>query len=412
MIRMQRSLVYGLLFAILASARSGPAQTRVEFETWRHQLVDKILVPAGIKDPRVIQAMKDTPRHEFVPLPLRAKSYYDMGLPIGHSQTISSPLIVAQMTQALQPQATDKVLEIGTGSGYQAAVLSGLVKEVYSIEIVPELGTTAKNTLRRLGYKNVFTKIGDGYKGWPDKAPFNKIIVTCSPENVPQPLVDQLADGGLMAIPVGERFSQTLYLFTKKAGKLEKEALLPTLFVPMTGKADVERKVKPDPENPRLVNGSFEEEPNYKSEGGQPGWYYEHLVTRRTDEKSPDGKHYIEFKNTEPDLDGHLMQGFPIDGRKVPQLEVSAMVKMENVIPGTQDPDQKPFIAITLVDDQRKQIARLDIGPFLGTSSWHEERKTFLIPKDAREGIFRIGLFGATGVACFDKLEIKKVTRP
>jgi protein-L-isoaspartate(D-aspartate) O-methyltransferase len=332
-----------------------------------------------------------------------------MGLPIGHSQTISSPLIVAQMTQALQPQPTDKVLEIGTGSGYQAAVLSELVKEVYSIEIVPELGNTAKATLRRLGYKNVFTRIGDGYKGWPEKAPFNKIIVTCSPEKPPQDLIDQLADGGLMAIPVGERFAQTLYLFTKKGGKLEKEALLPTLFVPMTGKAEAERKIKPDPENPRLVNGSFEEDPNYKMEGGQPGWYYERLVERRTDEKAPDGNHYIEFTNNVPNLDGHLMQGFPIDGRKVPQLEISAFVKTENVIAGTQDPDQKPFIAVTLYDDQRKLIARLDIGPFVGTSAWHEERKTFLIPKDAREGIFRIGLFGATGTACFDKLEIKKV---
>ncbi len=404
---MQRSIVVCLILFVLGCARPVPAQTRAEFESWRHQLVDKILVPAGIKDPRVIEAMKETPRHEFVPLPLRGKSYYDMGLPIGYKQTISSPLIVAQMTQALKPEPNDKVLEIGTGSGYQAAVLSGLVKEVYSIEIVPELASNAKKALAR--YKNVFTKQGDGYLGWPEKAPFNKIIVTCSPENVPQPLVDQLADGGLMAIPVGERFAQTLYLFTKKNNKLEKEALLPTLFVPMTGKADAERVIKPDPENPHLVNGSFEEEPNYKSQEGQPGWYYERLLTRRTDEKSPDGKHYIEFKNTEPNLDAHLLQGFPIDGRKVPQLEVSAFVKAENVIAGTQDLDQKPFIAITLYDDQRKQIARLDIGPFLGTSAWHEEHKTFVIPKDAREGIFRIGLFGATGIICFDKLEIKKV---
>src|SRR6185369_9145999 len=122
-------------------------QTRAEFEQWRHRLVDEILVPAGIKDPRVVQAMKDTPRHEFVPLPDRAKSYFDMGLPIGSGQTISSPLIVSQMTQALKPLATDKVLEIGTGSGYQAAVLSPLVKEVYSIEIVPELGARAKRDL-------------------------------------------------------------------------------------------------------------------------------------------------------------------------------------------------------------------------------------------------------------------------
>lgn len=410
MIRAMQRSVFCFVFSLLASPRLLPAQTRVEFESWRHQLVDKILVPAGIKDPHVIQALKDTPRHEFVPLADRAKSYFDMGLSIGNGQTISSPLIVSQMTQALKPQATDKVLEIGTGSGYQAAVLSPLVKEVYSIEIVPELGNNAKRTLTRLGYRNVYTKIGDGYKGWPEKAPFNKIIVTCSPENVPQPLIDQLADGGLMAIPVGERYAQTLYLFTKKGKKLEKEALLPTLFVPMTGKAEDERINKPDPANPRLVNGSFEEEPNYKSEGSQRGWYYERLVTRRTDEKAPDGKHFIEFKNAEPNLDGHLMQGFQIDGRKVPQLEVSGWVKTENVV-GGEDPDQIPYIVITLLDDQRKIFARLNIGPFRGTSIWHEERKTFLIPKEAREGILRIGLFGATGTACFDKLEIKNVQR-
>src|SRR6266576_1757274 len=139
------SAILGLL--LLTGIRSVPAQTRAEFEQWRHKLVDEILQPAGIKDPRVIQAMKDTPRHEFVPLEHRAKSYYDMGLPIGDQQTISSPLIVAQMTQALKPQTTDKVLEIGTGSGYQAAVLSSLVKDVYTIEIVPRLGRTARQAL-------------------------------------------------------------------------------------------------------------------------------------------------------------------------------------------------------------------------------------------------------------------------
>jgi protein-L-isoaspartate(D-aspartate) O-methyltransferase len=392
--------------SIAPCASSG--QTRAEFEQWRHRLVDDILVPAGIKDSRVIQAMKDTPRHEFVPLPERAKSYYDMGLPIGNGQTISSPLIVSQMTQALKPQATDKVLEIGTGSGYQAAVLSPLVKEVYSIEIVPELGASAKRVLNRLGYKNVFTKVGDGFLGWPEKAPFDKIIVTCSPEDVPQPLVNQLAEGGMMAIPVGERYAQTLYLSTKKQGKLEKEALLPTLFVPMTGKAEAARQQKPDPANPHLVNGSFEEEPNYREQGGQPGWYYERLVARKSDDRAPDGKHYIEFKNDLANLDGHLLQGFPIDGRIVHQLEVSGFVKTENVVAGTQDLDQKPYIAITLYDDVRRQIERLDIGPFLGSSSWHEERRVFQIPKEAREGIIRIGLFGATGAASFDKIDIRK----
>jgi protein-L-isoaspartate(D-aspartate) O-methyltransferase len=400
----------GFCLLVLTGAAALVAQTRAEFEQWRNKLVDEILVPAGIKDPSVVKAMKATPRHEFVPLEHRAKSYYDMGLPIGDKQTISSPLIVSQMTQALKPQATDKVLEIGTGSGYQAAVLSKLVKDVYSIEIVESLGRKAKQTLSRLGYKNVHTKVGDGFLGWPEFAPFNKIIVTCSPEKVPQPLIDQLAEGGLMAIPVGERYSQTLYLFTKKGNKLEREALLPTLFVPMTGKAEQAREKKPDGKNPHLVNGSFEEEPDYKSDGGQPGWYYERLVTRKDDDRSPDGKHYIEFKNTQIGLDGHLLQGFPIDGREVSSLDVSGWVKTETVV-GGQYADQIPYIAITLYDDQRRQLDPLYLGPFRGTTGWHEEKRTFIVPKEAREGILRIGLFGATGTACFDKLEIKKGSR-
>jgi len=387
------------------------AQTRAEFEQRRNKLIDEVLVPAGITDQRVLGAMRSTPRHEFVPRDLRDKSYLDMSLPIGSQQTISPPLVVSQMTLALDPQPSDNVLEVGTGSGYQSAVLSPLVKNVYSIEIVEALGRKGKATLDRLGYKNVHTKIGDGYVGWPEHAPFDKIIVTCSPENLPQPLIDQLADGGRLVVPVGERYSQTLYVFVKRGNTLEKEALLPTLFVPMTGRAEQAREQKPDPANPRLFNGSFEEEPNYKSDGGQPGWFYERLVVRRADAKAPHGSHYVEFRNSEPNLDGHLMQGFAIDGRQVRRLEVSGLVKTENVV-GGQHPDQSPHIVVTLYDDQRRELEHLLIGPFRGTSDWRQERKTFTIPRETREGLCRIGLFGATGVAAFDKLEVKKAQQP
>ena len=385
------------------------AQTRAQFDQARKQLVDRVLIPSGVTHPRVIQAMRDTPRHEFVPLAVRSKAYLDMALPIGEQQTISSPLIVAQMTQALDPQPTDKVLEIGTGSGYQAAVLSPLVKEVYSIEIVESLGKTAARTLQRLGYNNVYTKIGDGYLGWPEHAPFDKIIVTCSPEKPPQPLIDQLAEGGLMLIPMGQRYSQTLYLLRKKDGQLQSQALLPTLFVPMTGKAEAERQVRPDPANPQLVNGSFEE-PAFPG-GGQPGWYYERQVTWKTDEQAPDGQHYVEFVNTEAGLSAHLLQGLALDGRQVPYLEVSGYVKTENVVPG-EHLDQAPYIAVTLYDDQRRELTVLTIGPFRGTSGWSRQSRTFRVPPQTREAIFRIGLFGATGKASFDKLELKKASRP
>jgi protein-L-isoaspartate(D-aspartate) O-methyltransferase len=408
-----RMLVCALVIVLLVSVTnlSAVAQGRVQFEQLRHRLVDELLVPSGLKNPRVIKAMKDTPRHEFVEVKDREKAYLDMSLAIGGQQTISSPLIVSQMTEALDPQPGDKVLEIGTGSGYQAAVLSPLVKDVYSIEIVKSLSETATRTLKRLGYKNVHTLYGDGYKGWPEFAPFNKIIVTCSPEKVPQPLVEQLAEGGLMIVPVGERYSQTLYKMRKKDGKLESEALLPTLFVPMTGKAEEIRENQPDPTNPSVVNGSFEQDASKFKDGAQPAWYYERQVAWKGDAKAPDGQHYVEFKNSETGLGSHLLQGFAIDGRKVPMLEVKGMVKTENVVAGSQR-DQNAYIALTLYDEQRRQLEPLLIGPFSGTSDWHEESKRFRIPPEAREGILRVGLFGATGTAAFDKLEMKKVTKP
>jgi len=225
----------------------------------RDKMVDDEIVAAGIKNPRVIAAMRATPRHEFVSASERPLAYVDMALPIGNSQTISPPYVVAYMTEQLDPQPTDKVLEIGTGSGYQAAVLSPLVQDVYTIEIVRPLGERAARTLRRLKYPNVHTRIGDGFAGWADSAPFDKIIVTCSPEKAPPALVAQLKEGGKLIVPVGERYQQTLYLFHKVDGKLAPTALLPTLFVPMTGSAEAGREVKPDPANPRIANGSFEE---------------------------------------------------------------------------------------------------------------------------------------------------------
>ena len=205
-----------LLFAsLLAWAPHGDvaAQRGDRFQEARQRLVDENVAGAGIRDRRVLDSILQTPRHEFVPAALRHKAYFDMALPIGDKQTISSPFIVAYMTESLGTKPTDKVLEIGTGSGYQAAVLSPLVKEVYTIEIVPQLGETARKVLDRLKYDNVHAKVGDGYKGWPEHAPFDSIIVTCSPEKVPQPLVDQLREGGRMVVPVGERYQQTLYLF-------------------------------------------------------------------------------------------------------------------------------------------------------------------------------------------------------
>ena len=223
-----------LAITALAATACGQRPTpALDFAAARQRMVERQLVTRGIKDQRVLAAMAKVPRDEFVAPESRVASYEDGPLPIGYGQTISQPYIVAFMTEQLHPKPGDRVLEIGTGSGYQAAILAELVSEIYSIEIVEPLAKTAEATLQRLGYKNVHVKVGDGYKGWPEEGPFDAIIVTCAPDKVPQPLVDQLKDDGRMVIPVGDRFAQQLYLLEKKNGQLKQSATLPVRFVPM-----------------------------------------------------------------------------------------------------------------------------------------------------------------------------------
>jgi protein-L-isoaspartate(D-aspartate) O-methyltransferase len=389
------------------STLSATAQTPQAFTEARHKLVDEEIVAAGIKDERVIEAVRNTPRHEFMPISQRHLAYVDMALPIGEGQTISPPFVVAYMTEQLDPQPTDKVLEIGTGSGYQAAILSPLVKEVYSIEIVEPLGRRAAQTLKRLKYTNVFTMVGDGYKGWPEHAPFDKIIVTCSPEKVPQPLVDQLREGGRMIIPLGERYQQNLYLYKKVGDKLEFEALLPTLFVPMTGAAEASREKKPDPTDPRVVNGSFEET---VGEPAKPrGWHYLSQVEVVEAADAPDGKQYVTFTNDEPGREGRALQAFAVDGRHVKTLELSASVKGDMIEPG-MGRDDFPAIWVVFYDERRRTIdQRPRLGPWRGSFGWQQVGTTIRVPATAREAIIRMGLLGATGTVSIDQVEVKKV---
>jgi protein-L-isoaspartate(D-aspartate) O-methyltransferase len=198
-------------------------------------MVEKQIMARGIDDQRVINAMLKVPRHLFIPENYRHYAYSDTPVPIGHGQTISQPYIVALMTEELNVSNADRVLEIGTGSGYQAAVLAEIVKEVYSIEIVEPLGKSAGARLKELGYENVRVTVGDGYLGWPDHAPFDRIIVTCAPTDIPEPLVDQLQEGGIMMIPVGTAGFQYLYRVKKYMGEAETEEVIPVSFVPLTG---------------------------------------------------------------------------------------------------------------------------------------------------------------------------------
>jgi len=213
-----------------------PPPARTGFEFQREQMVRHQIRARGVKDRRVLEAMAKVPREEFVPADQRPHAYEDGPLPIGEGQTISQPYIVALMTELLEMKKGDRVLEIGTGSGYQAAVLAELTPHVYTIEIIPALAQRAEATLRRLGYKTVSVRTGDGYLGWPEQAPFDGIIVTCAPEKVPEPLKEQLAEGGRMVIPVGPQWtSQTLYVLRKRGGRLQQTAVIPVRFVPMVG---------------------------------------------------------------------------------------------------------------------------------------------------------------------------------
>lgn len=227
-------------FAVLGSIACGASlddgQRGVkDHDAARASMVERQLQARDVREPRVLAAMRKVPRHLFVPEPQRDDAYGDYPVPIGYGQTISQPYIVGFMTQAIDVRQTDRVLEIGTGSGYQAAILGELAKEVYSIEIVEELAARARDTLASRGYKNVHVRAGNGYLGWPEQAPFDRIMVTAAPQEVPPALVEQLKVGGLMAIPVGDLI-QELRILRKTDKGLETIDTLPVRFVPMTGK--------------------------------------------------------------------------------------------------------------------------------------------------------------------------------
>lgn len=237
-----RAIMVIFLFGVIqgdmtAKAAQAEASTNNEnqkaFQRMKTSMIKNQLIARDINDPAVIRAFEAVDRHRFVPEHLQDMAYEDRPLPIGEGQTISQPYIVAFMTQSLDLENTDRVLEIGTGSGYQAAILAEIAAHVYTIEIIESLGNQAKAVLDNAGYDNVDVKIGDGFKGWPEHAPFDAIIVTCAPTEIPDPLKEQLADGGTLVIPVGQAGNQMLRLFKKKDGKLVEQESLPVRFVPM-----------------------------------------------------------------------------------------------------------------------------------------------------------------------------------
>ena len=208
----------------------------MEYAELRKRMVNEQLLPRGIKNSRVIEAFLKIERHKFIPTEAKRKAYEDFPIPIGEGQTISQPYIVALMTECLDLKGNEKVLEIGTGSGYQAAILAELANQIYTVERIPALAQRAKETLQELGYSNVKVKVDDGTLGWPEEAPFSRIIITAAAPDVPFPLIEQLAEGGKMVLPLGERFSQVLTIIEKKKGKIKQKAVCGCIFVPLIGK--------------------------------------------------------------------------------------------------------------------------------------------------------------------------------
>ncbi|MBU3665590.1 MAG: protein-L-isoaspartate(D-aspartate) O-methyltransferase [Chthoniobacterales bacterium] len=231
---------FSLTILVLASCTDAkpPAD---DYAARRNAMVETQIASRGISDTATLGAMRSVPRHEFVPARLRDEAYGDYPLPIGSGQTISQPYIVAFMTEAIRPKPGEKILEIGGGSGYQAAVLAQTGAEVFTVEILEPLAGLARQNLTRLGYKNAHVLHADGYRGWPEHAPYDAIIVTCAPDAIPPDLVTQLKDGGRMIVPVGGGMNQELILLSKHGDKIEQHAVLPVRFVPMTGEAESPR---------------------------------------------------------------------------------------------------------------------------------------------------------------------------
>jgi protein-L-isoaspartate(D-aspartate) O-methyltransferase len=390
---------------VVAAVTRGFAQTREEYDQARERMVSEYLAKEGIKNPQVLGAMRRVPRHEFVPSTQRKRAYEDSSLLVGYKQTITWPFVVAFMTESLDPQPGDHVLEIGTGTGYQAAVLSLLVEEVDSIEIIPELGRTAAKRLKRLGYKNVKTKIGDGYLGWPERAPFDKIILTCSPEKIPEPLVEQLKEGGKMVLPLGNRYEQALTLLEKKHGKLERRDLLPTIFVPMTGRSDTERTVKFDPLRPAIRNGNFEER---TSGGGLAEWYYQ-LQMKLNETDAAEGHSCVEFDNDEPGRRSHTLQAMGVDGSRLGALQFELKYRADKVVDGSQ-PFDKAGLQVSF-HNFRRLMGDVIAVHCVGTSEWRTAVGKVDVPEDAREIVIRIGLNGATGKLLLDDISLTPVRR-
>ncbi|MCL4108564.1 UNVERIFIED_CONTAM: hypothetical protein GTU68_022866 [Idotea baltica] len=369
-------------------------------------MVQTVIKAEGISDKRVLGAMMSVPRHKFVSGTLWNQAYTDNALPIGAQQTISAPYIVAYMTEALGVEPEHRVLEIGTGSGYQAAVLASIVEDVYSIEIVDSLANSAGQRLEELGYDNVHVRHGDGYKGWPEAAPFDRIIVTCSPESVPEPLITQLKEGGRMIIPMGERYQQAFYLMKKEDGAMVQERLVSTLFVPMTGDAEDARRIQPDANRPQVVNGGFEIDAN--GDGRLDGWHYQRQ-SQMCSEEPMGGSYCHRFENGVPGEASQILQGTGINGKNLGAIDFVIWSRQDSVL--TPPRENPAGLVVHFYDSIRRELGHQVVFRWRGTGNWQQFRRRIAVPANAKEMIVRIGLNGSTGTLDVDSFQFAGVSR-
>ncbi|MCH5372508.1 MAG: protein-L-isoaspartate(D-aspartate) O-methyltransferase, partial [Planctomycetes bacterium] len=254
-------------------------------------------------------------------------------------------------------------------------------------------------------YENVHTKIGDGFQGWAEHAPFDKIIVTCSPEKIPPPLVEQLREGGMIVIPLGERYQQSLYRFRKVDGEMKAEILEPTFFVPMTGTAESLRQDRDESGMPELVNGDFES----TDEDGLPtGWYYVRQATVVPRGDVSETSHYLQFSNATAGRGAQALQAMGIDGRQVREVKVELSVKCRDVRAG-QSPKQVPCVVLNFFDGQRSPIQSEVLGPWTGTSDWTTKESQISVPARSRLAVLAVGMFGAVGELAVDDLSVRAI---
>jgi protein-L-isoaspartate(D-aspartate) O-methyltransferase len=397
-----------LVMAVFSLASQQPASAQSglrELLEARRLMVQEEIAAQGIENERLLEAMREVPREQFLPLSRRNLAYINVAITYGDGQIVLPPLVTAHLIEQLNPQKNDKVLVIGPGSGYSTALLSRMAREVYAVEIDPAVAKMAEETLARLKYTNVKLRVGDGFEGWKEHAPYQRIIVECSPDSVPKALVEQLAEGGMLLVPTGDEFDQTMHLCKKENGKLTTLSLWPTLLLPMKGKAEELRSQSEMPRDPSILNGGFEELVP-KTKDIPAHWAYVRQGRAIADEFCPEGKNSLAFVNITAGAAATALQAFPVDGKKVSELSFACKVWGKDIRPG-QNRQQLPRVEVRFFDEKRRLVGGDWMGGWHLTFDWLGKEHVFSVPRTAKFAVLRIGLGGATGEIRFDDLRLE-----